>query len=456
MVEVTDPASTPGGNNIIDISNPFCIHPSDGPSLSLVQVEFLGTGYRSWRRSVMRSLSVKNKLGFINGECKRPALNSPQYRQWERCDNMITSWILKSLGKEIVDSVEYVCDAMELWKELEYRYDQTNGAKLYQIQKEINDLSQGVLDITVYYNRMKKMWEELNNMNANDQCSCVCSYGGKENIHKAEKDRRLIQFLMGLNEVYTIIRGSILMMNPLPSMAQAFALLVLEEKQREFKPSNQMFAKGSSMNSSMIPSVNASLSSSSNGGQQFRTHFSTSSNNNGRSRPYCEHCRKPGHTKDRCYKIHGYPQTNSQGNGQNRYNNTPNQISQYNSNLSQSYRSAKGKGIATNAFVMDTTQTAGDVDGSSSGIGSTSSGSVFTNDQYGQLLNLLQHFQLGNGEAKGNHVASGAANFANSGATHHMTFNKNHLSNILILPYPCWLDYLMDIKPFNEESSGDW
>ncbi|KAH0712340.1 hypothetical protein KY289_008299 [Solanum tuberosum] len=67
----------------------------------------------SWRRSVMRSLSVKNKLGFIN----------------------------------------------ELWKELEDRYDQTNGAKLFQIQKEINDLSQGVLDVIVYYTRMKKLWE---------------------------------------------------------------------------------------------------------------------------------------------------------------------------------------------------------------------------------------------------------------------------------------------------------
>ncbi|KAH0644594.1 hypothetical protein KY284_032478 [Solanum tuberosum] len=147
-------------------------------------------------------------------------------------------------------------------------------------------------------------------------------------------------------------------------MAQAFALLVQEEKQREFKSSNQMFAEGSSMNSSMIPSVNVISSGSSNGGQQFRTNISTSSNYNGKSRPYCEHCRRPGHTKDRCYKIHGYPQTNNQGNGQNRYNNTPNQRSQYNSNLSQSHRSAKGKGIATNSFGMDTTQIVGDVDGS--------------------------------------------------------------------------------------------
>ena len=102
----------------------------------------------------MRALSVKNKLGFIDGSCVKPTASSNQLHQWQRCDDMVTSWILNSLTKEIADSVEYVSDSVELWKELEDRYDQTNGAKLYQIQKEINDLTQGNLDITVYYTRM--------------------------------------------------------------------------------------------------------------------------------------------------------------------------------------------------------------------------------------------------------------------------------------------------------------
>lgn len=87
-------------------------------------------------------------------------------------------------------------------------YEQTNGAKLYQIQKEINDLSQGALDITSYYTEMKKLWEELNPLNAKTQCTCQCTCGAKENLHKA-----FIQFLMGLNEVNTIVRGSILMIH---------------------------------------------------------------------------------------------------------------------------------------------------------------------------------------------------------------------------------------------------
>ena len=176
----------------------------------------------------MQALSVKNKLGFIDGSCAKPVANSSQSRQWQSCDDMVTSWILNSLTKEISDSVEYVNDSVELWKELEDRYDQTNGAKLYRIQKEINDLTQGSLYITVYYTRMKKLWEELNTLNVRNQCSCAWTCGAKNGLHRAEQDRRLIPFLMGMNEVYTVIRGNILMMNPLPSMAQTFFLLIQE------------------------------------------------------------------------------------------------------------------------------------------------------------------------------------------------------------------------------------
>ncbi|XP_075101903.1 uncharacterized protein LOC142177327 [Nicotiana tabacum] len=105
---------------------------------------------------------------------------------------MVTSWILNSLEKDIVDSVEYVNDSVELWKELEDRYDQTNGTKLYQIQKEINDLSQGVLDITGYYIKMKKLWKELNTLSIKTHCNWVCTCGAKESMHKVEQDRRQI------------------------------------------------------------------------------------------------------------------------------------------------------------------------------------------------------------------------------------------------------------------------
>ena len=60
-------------------------------------------------------------------------MDSADFAQWERCDDMVTSWLLNSLSKDLADSLQYVNNAKELWDELADRYDQANGAKLYQL-----------------------------------------------------------------------------------------------------------------------------------------------------------------------------------------------------------------------------------------------------------------------------------------------------------------------------------
>lgn len=94
--------------------------------------------------------------------------------------------------------MQYANHAKELWDEIEDRNDQTNGCKLYHLQKEINDLVQGALDVTGYYTKIKKLWEEINTLDVNSQCTCVCVCDGKIKIHKAKQDRRIIHFLVGL------------------------------------------------------------------------------------------------------------------------------------------------------------------------------------------------------------------------------------------------------------------
>ena len=75
-------------------------------------------------------------------------------------------------------------------------------------------------------------------------------------MHKAEQDRRLIHFLMGLNEMYTVICGNILMMTILPTMAQTFAILSQEERQREVNPLNHMDLESTSLNVALASQQN--------------------------------------------------------------------------------------------------------------------------------------------------------------------------------------------------------
>lgn len=59
------------------------------------------------------------------------------------------------------------------------------------------------------------------------------------------KIKKLVQFLMGLNEAYNSVRGNILMMKPLPSIAQAYSIILHQEIQREVH-SNTTFITESS------------------------------------------------------------------------------------------------------------------------------------------------------------------------------------------------------------------
>ncbi|KAM3282710.1 hypothetical protein P3S67_026355 [Capsicum chacoense] len=226
---MTTTASTP----TMDPNHPNHLHASDSPDTTLVNTPFDGKGYSGWKRSVLIALSAKNKLGFITGYHPCPASDSTDFQAWNRCNDMVTSWILNSLSKDIADSVIYSKTVQELWIILEHKFGQSNGAKLYHLQKELNNLNQGTNSKAGYFTRLKKLWDELNSLNSNIQCSCVCMCEGKLKLKKSLEDERLIQFLMGLNDTYSQARSNILMINPLPNINLAYSLILHDESQRE-------------------------------------------------------------------------------------------------------------------------------------------------------------------------------------------------------------------------------
>lgn len=61
------------------------------------------------------------------------------------CNDMVIAWILNSLDKEIAETVIHTETASDIWKEIEKRYGQASGTKLYQLRKDISSISQGSL-----------------------------------------------------------------------------------------------------------------------------------------------------------------------------------------------------------------------------------------------------------------------------------------------------------------------
>ena len=91
-------------SNVTDSGSPLYIHPSDTPGSVLVSEQLTGTeNYGIWSRAMTVSLRAKNKLGFVDGSCKKSEFNQSLHAQWERCNSLVLAWIFNTVSKEIFD-----------------------------------------------------------------------------------------------------------------------------------------------------------------------------------------------------------------------------------------------------------------------------------------------------------------------------------------------------------------
>ncbi|XP_022864520.1 uncharacterized protein LOC111384475 [Olea europaea var. sylvestris] len=101
---------------ITDASSPYFLHSSDQPSNVLVDTPLNGDNYSAWCRAVTRAHNAKNKLGFVNGTLSKPTDRTAS-ALWDRCCNMIMSWLLHSIEKTLASSLVYCATPFDLWAE---------------------------------------------------------------------------------------------------------------------------------------------------------------------------------------------------------------------------------------------------------------------------------------------------------------------------------------------------
>ncbi|XP_074327756.1 uncharacterized protein LOC141665669 [Apium graveolens] len=221
--------------------NPLHLQSSDSPGMKLVSEAFDGTDFSNWKRSMTIALSARNKLGFVDGTIPRPVTTSPSFKSWSRCNDM-------------------------------ERYGVSSGAQLFGLHKELAEVNQGNSNIADYFTKMKMLWDDIDALCLIPVCSCGCSCGASQKLSKFQQDQRIIQFLMGLNETYNVIKGSILMRSPLPSIGQVYSLLLQEETQREIHTTGQFVPDSASLNVSQPYGNNVYISGGNNGKRpQFDT-----------------------------------------------------------------------------------------------------------------------------------------------------------------------------------------
>ncbi|KAL0551259.1 hypothetical protein IC582_010345 [Cucumis melo] len=84
-------------------------------------------------------LSVKNKLGFIDGTLPRP--NDDLLPSWIRNNNIVISWILNSVSKPISTSILFADSARSIWLDLKERFQRKNAPRIFHLKRSLAILS---------------------------------------------------------------------------------------------------------------------------------------------------------------------------------------------------------------------------------------------------------------------------------------------------------------------------
>ncbi|OIT36672.1 hypothetical protein A4A49_51924, partial [Nicotiana attenuata] len=275
---------------VLDHNHPLYLHPSNGP------VALLG----------------KNKLCLVDGTTSKGDFGSGLAHQWDRCN------------------------AIE-------RFDKVNASRLYYLPKEIFTSTQGISSVSVYFTRLTDLWAEYD--------AILPPPPVKDYVEQLEF-QRLLQFFMGLNDSFEQARSHILMMPNVPSINQAYAMIVQDESRRTISSSQFNTHTGQVEPTAMFTSQS---------GSRQRRNFG-----------------------ENCYKVVGYPSDFK-----------PKRRANVAAQIENTVAQEAHNGVPTH---------------------------MFTNEQYSQILQLLNKNSIG--ESSGTIAA-----MADTGATNHMIGNKDLLHN---------------------------
>ncbi|XP_075101894.1 uncharacterized protein LOC142177318 [Nicotiana tabacum] len=384
-------------------NHPLFLHSTDTSGIILISLQLTRPeNYSMWSCAMQITILGRNKLGFIDGTCKRESFGPDLFDLWEKYNAIVLLWIMNCVPNKFDIGIVYSINAASVWEDLKERFDKIDCSRIFQIHKEIATINQGTSSISGYFSKLRLLWAEFDSLAPIPGCDCAkfCEF-----ITFMES-LKLLQFLMGLNESYEQARSQLLMMVPVPSINKAYSMLMERESQRNITNAVPLTKMGEA---TILMTVRG------NGPvQRGKKNYNL----------YCDYCKLKGHTREGCYKLIGYPTD-----------------SKYKRNLtvtaahSATMEEYKPHGIrVSNTRGNDKINTTENI-----------TGPYFTPEQYSQILKMLskdniagttlQKVQNGNGVA--NMACNVTAFLKNSeikkwivdtGATYHMVSDLSMLS----------------------------
>ena len=94
-----------------------------------------------------------------------------------------------------------------------------------KLKVKIASSKQGNLEVTAFFTQLMGLWNELENYGKQPKCTC----GAAETYAEMNKEDKVHQFLMGLDDdAYSNIQSQILALDPLPSLDKIYSMVQQE------------------------------------------------------------------------------------------------------------------------------------------------------------------------------------------------------------------------------------
>ncbi|RVW34837.1 Retrovirus-related Pol polyprotein from transposon RE1 [Vitis vinifera] len=217
-----------------------------------------------------------------------PETTEPGFRKWKIENSMIMSWLINSMNNDIGENFLLFGTAKDIWDAAKETYSSSeilqNCFRLNQLYMTSAKESSQLLSITTHSQGIGSNLTYLRLIHGNVRMMPAT-------YRQIVEQKRLFKFFLGLNRELDDVRGRIMGIKPLPSLREAF----LEVRREESRKKVMMGSK-----EQPAPTLDASALAA-------RSFNSSGGDRQKRDRPWCDYCKKPGHYKETCWKLHGKP-----------------------------------------------------------------------------------------------------------------------------------------------------
>ncbi|KAH1114583.1 hypothetical protein J1N35_007961 [Gossypium stocksii] len=135
---------------------------SDLSSLTITCHRLNGNIFLEWSQSVKVFLLGRERLGYVTSEIKKPVVTDTGFAKWMRENGQVMTWHLNSMTLSISKNFLLYTTATEIWSTVCETYSSTNNiAELYHVEDKKASLKQGTMLVTLYYNTLTALWQQL-------------------------------------------------------------------------------------------------------------------------------------------------------------------------------------------------------------------------------------------------------------------------------------------------------